>query len=212
MSVVVAGVGSRALSAGEHTLLRQTAVWLAQRGVLVRSGGARGSDTAWAQGVASVDPSLLTICLASDKPSDLRKVPHGAHVITPPYHPNLIDLAVAEWVFRDDLATVGLPPYRDEAVSARFSQARGWHTLKPYVRALFIRNVSVLHARPGEPVSAVLGLIGSKPGGGGTAHAFRLARALGIPAFNLRDEQDRERAREMLRPLAPLKPGSVPHR
>lgn len=45
--------------------------------------------------------------------------------------------------------------------------------------------------------------------GGGTGHGWRLARALGIPAFNLRMIEDRERLRAWCDVALPGKPKST---
>lgn len=207
-------------------MIVRTAVWLARHGIRGRSGGARGADDAWEEGYAMVDPSLFTVCAP-----DMRGRRPGIRVERPPYPDWVVERAIAEWEFGERFVEIGLPPYTDSKLQERFEKRSRWRALeaqeakrrqqtKPgpndgaahvapntaYIQQLMIRNAAIICPEQDRPVDLVLGLLNPKPGGGrGTGHGFRLARALGVPAFNLRDPKDREFAREMLLALVDRK-------
>jgi len=68
-----------------------------------------------------------------------------------------------------------------------------------YIQQLMIRNARIIFPEEGRPVDLVLGMLGSTPSGGGTGHGFRLARAAGVPTFDLRDADVLAAARAALR-------------
>lgn len=216
----VACIGSRQISDEERRLIVRTAMWLARHGIRGRSGGASGADDAWEEGYAVVDPSLFVVCAP-----DQRRRRAGVQVQRPPYPDWVIERAVAEWEFQDRLVEVGLPPYADPELRERFEKRSRWCWLEQqeakrrmssgkdglsisvapntaYVQLLMIRNAAIVSPAPDHPVDLVLGVLNpDKPGGGGTGHAFRLARALGVPTFDLRNIRDRKLAREALHAL-----------
>lgn len=222
---VLAVIGSRDITDAERELIIRTARWCASRGFRGRSGGAKGADQAWEEGWASVDPELFTAVL----PRVERRRRSGVCLETPPYPRWAIERAVAEWTFGERLPQIGLPPYEDPTVQARFEARRSWRWLEQkeaerettrrrerdprapavivpsdeaYVQQLMIRNACIVCPTETESVNLVLGLLNARKGGGGTGHAFRLAAALGVPAFNLRDARERAEARQALEALA----------
>lgn len=218
---VVAAVGSRELSPEEADMLQKTARWIIRHGMRLRSGGARGSDSAWAEGAAALDPSKVTVCAPS---KSRNRIPRGAHVETPPYPERYIEIAKAEWELGEKFPELGLPPYDDEMIQEKVQNSKGWKWLEEseqkkndkkgwnkivrpdeaYVQQLMIRNVAILHPAENRRADIVLGLLGEKKGGGGTGHTFRVAKAMGIPTFNLRDLKQAREAREFLNFLAGL--------
>lgn len=226
--VTIAVIGSRDITPEERDMIIRTARWCARHGLHGRSGGARGADDAWEEGWASVDAGLFTVAA----PDNRARRP-GVRVIRPPYPDWVVERAVAEWTFGERLAEVGLPPYADPALQARFEQRSSWRWLEQqqaaresertrrrppnvppvriepndaFTQRLMIRNAAIVCPSETEPVSLVLGLLSDRKGGGGTGHAFRLARALGVEALNLRSPVEREIARERLERLVRERP------
>jgi hypothetical protein len=208
--ITIAGIGTRKPTSEQAEIVRRTARWAAERGIHIRSGGAAGCDTLWEVAAAEVDPTLVTVC----QPSGRRAVA-AANVIHPPYPAWTVELAVAEWLFADRLPDVGLPPYADRKTATRFRERKRWRSLETrdardgvipaendsYTQRLMIRNGAIICPSLGETVHLTLGVLGESPGGGGTGHAFRLGRALGIPSFDLGTEAGRAAARDALRDL-----------
>lgn len=208
----VAMVGSRDITPGEAAHFRQTAAWCVRRGLAVRSGGAKGSDEAAGQGAALVDPALLTVCLPEDSARARSRVPTGASIELPPYSDEMVELAVAEWELGARLEREGLPPYGDPLTQERVRERRSWSHMArragrdehgfTYIQQLMIRNVAILQPDGCGRVEMALGYLGSKSGGGGTGHTFRIAHALGIPTYDLRAPIERQQAGLALRELA----------
>lgn len=228
---IIAGVGTRGVDQQEQQTLEKTGRWIARRGFRLRSGGARGADQAWARGAASINPELVTVCLPESSQKALRKRPEGAQVEIPPYPEWMVEIAIAEFVFRDKFPEVGLPPYQDPDLQQAFQERKNWKGVRrkarkkakdksdplerivlpndAYVQRLMIRNVAILfetpyHDAPTEKarsVDLVLGMLSDKTGGGGTGHTFRIAQALDIPTFDLRDPEQADQAREALEQL-----------
>jgi len=204
---VVAGIGSRNISVAEWQLLAATGAWVLSHNGALRSGGAIGADTAWI-GRADIHPARVTVCLP-EAPASLsavarQRLPTGIQLEGPPYPPWCEALAVAEWTFGERLCEVGLPPYTEPSVLAEFEARRGWRALRnravgAYIQQLMIRNARIIFPEEGRPVDLVLGMLGSTPSGGGTGHGFRLARAAGVPTFDLRDADVLAAARAALR-------------
>lgn len=192
---VVAGIGSRHISVAESQLLAASGAWVLSHNGALRSGGALGADTAWI-GRADIHPARVTVCLP-EAPASLsamarRRLRTGIQLEGPPYPAWCEALAVAEWTFGERLCEVGLPPYTDPPVLEEFEARRGWHALRnravgAYIQQLMIRNARIIFPEEGRPVDLALGMLGSTPNGGGTGHGFRLARAAGVPTFDLRD-------------------------
>lgn len=223
---VIAVIGSREITPAEREMIIRTALWCASRGFLGRSGGAIGADQVWEEGWASIDPKLFTTVL----PKAEKRRRTGVRIETPPYPGWAVERAVAEWTFGERLPEVGLPPYGNPVLQARFEKRSSWRWLEQqeaeretarrrerdpdaepvlvapdeaYIQQLMIRNVCIVCPSETQTVSLVLGLLNpNKKGGGGTGHAFRLAAALGVPAFDLRDPRQRAQARQALETLA----------
>lgn len=223
--VRLAAVGTRALTPDEDALCRATASALVRRGAIFRSGGARGADTAWAFGAAEVDPARVEVSLARAADATPDRVPEGAAVRVPPYTPAIVQMARAEWEMSSvrpapDPALViarvrwalahtlphlglgepsavgdlGMPQAR---LIERLDKAKGWAWIEsdnPYVRDLMIRNADIVVGDP-APTALVACFSPEVRQGGGTGHGWRLAQALGLPVFNLRDPVSRESLR-----------------
>jgi hypothetical protein len=193
--MIVAGIGSRSTSPEEGELIAKIGTWLGRRGIHLRSGGAKGADQAWAAAVAAVNPALVTVCVQDDADWARGRAPEGVQTHVPPYPHWMVELAVAEWEFGDGLSTVGLPPYQVPAHARRFEDRKSWRYFETHADVrkrgtlpLMVRNVAIIVPEEGRPVNAVFGFLNpEQKGGGGTGHGFRLAQALGVPTFNLRD-------------------------
>lgn len=199
MPIIFACVGSREVSPEESKILRATAAALVKRGALIRSGGAVGADTDWAFGGASIDPQSIQIALPNISNNTPSRVPKGAIVRLPPYPDYIESLARAEWELGDKLKDAGLPPY-DPASSAgkKFTAAKSWAWLvkeKPHVAELMTRNADIIAGDP-APTAVLACFDQDVRRGGGTGHGWRLAKALGLPVFNLRLAEDQVRFKD----------------
>lgn len=195
----VAVIGSRDITAEERSMILKTAGWLARRGVRGRSGGAKGSDDAWEEGWAILAPELFTVCAPDER---ARRA--GVDVVRPPYPEWVAERAVAEWEFGAELPKLGLPPYEDADVRAAFEARSSWTWMeenRPFIGPLMIRNAAIVCPTETEAVDMVLGLLSPRKGGGGTGHAFRLAQAMGVPTFDLRNPMEQAAARDALEEL-----------
>lgn len=155
-----AGVGSRKTPAPILAQMTDIARALTQAGFTLRSGGAPGADSAFAQGAA---PESRQIFL----PKDGHNAQHTAR------DPSLVVPGP------DQLA-------RMKRIAATVHPA--WSRCSPYARALHARNVAILiGAEPSEP-DPVRAVVCWTPGAalvGGTAMAIRIAAAYQIPVYNL---------------------------
>jgi len=142
---------------------------------MLRSGGASGADSAFERGVRRANaPSCMTIYLPW----------HGAFGRSGScYSAKYYDL--------------------DKSPEADIAKAHhpAWGTLTDSVKRLMCRNVNILVGDNIEtsPNSQFV-ICWTKDGkaSGGTGHTIRVANSLGIPVYNLKLEEDRERLIELL--------------
>ena len=151
-----AGVGSRDTPIDVLMRMRDYARILDGRGHILRTGGASGADTAFAQG-------------------------------TRPDH-RVVYLPWKGYNDRDGIV-VG-EDERLRQIAERYHPA--WHNCRSSVRALHTRNVPIVLGHT-EPVILSHFLLCWTPGylgGGGTGQAIRIARAYGVPVYDLADAQN----------------------
>jgi hypothetical protein len=152
-----AGIGSR--ETPDHVLMRMSdyAVRLGERGFVLRSGGARGADTAFEQGA-------------------------------PPTH-RRIYVPWSGFNGRSEGIVVG----EDERLRhiAQSHHPR-WSACRTGARKLHTRNVAQIlgHTQPAIPSRFVVCWTEGARGGGGTGQAIRIARAYGVPVYDLADENN----------------------
>ena len=167
-----AGIGSEQTPPWTMQLMTQLAIKLAHRGVWLRSGGARGADQAFEQGLhQSIHPSFGQIFLASNhacpatpepttliRPKDLTQTWHQASAIAQDIHPNwpaVQSKGFESYLIRDVYQILG--PNLDDPVSFVLMWAKGM-------------------TFEGERIINVPG---------GTGQAVRLAAQRGIPIYHL---------------------------
>lgn len=146
MTKFYTGIGSRITPPSILTQMRTLASLLANAGWTLRSGGAPGADTAFANGAAVI------------------------------YLP---------WSGFNNTRGV-VPPFTDEvmAIAAKFHPA--WGACSSGARKMHARNVyQVLGDDLRTPSKFVVCWTKRGEGGGGSGQAIRIARAHGVPAFDM---------------------------
>lgn len=157
-----AGVGSRATPDDMLALMRHLGKELAQRGYLLRSGGAQGADQAFESGCDQAGGAKEIFLPWSG--FEGRSPGSGAQLLAPDVLPDAMDIAASAH-----------PRFR---------------FLKRGARLLHTRNVAqVLGPRLDDPVAFVLCWTPGGAAGGGTGMAIRIAQARGIPVYDLGDDR-----------------------
>jgi hypothetical protein len=190
---IYAGIGSRETPADVQMIMRLLAGRMEKDGWLLRSGGAKGADTAFESGV--MDPRHRAIYLPGPSFNGRRAGSGGGY-----------------------FDSTQLPGWQQalETVS-RYHPAP--NRLSPLAVNLMARNaMQVLGPSLDQPANMIVAWTPA-PGGvptGGTAQALRMAADLGIPVRNLWEPQVLEGARQFLGLAAPAKrqrpSGQVVHR
>lgn len=158
-----AGIGSRKTPDDICALMTQIARALAARSMILRSGGADGADNAFAKGAPIGQREIFT-------PWKTFQPKAG------PFIPDTIALAGS--------------PIEHAATQLARAFHPEWDRLSPGVRRLHARNCQqVLGAGLGDLSTFVLCWTEAAAGGGGTGQAIRVARAHGVPVFDLADPQ-----------------------
>ncbi len=185
MEKFYAGIGSRETPADIIEVMYALAAELAVQGYVLRSGGASGADTAFEQGCDSV---------RGDKRIYLPWATRNGRKIEPPQ------------------VQAGSEP-EAYALAARHHPA--WGNCSPGAQALHARNSHIVLGRDLQhPALFVLCWTQGASGRGGTGQGIRIAKARGIPVYDLgrfsklvqeacklRYVEDRRRA---VRPWIPL--------
>lgn len=155
-----AGIGSRSTPDEILMVMRDAALMLADQGWTLRSGGATGADTAFEQG-----------CRAA------------RHFTCEVYLPwASFDRAIKSIACRDE------PEPAAYAIAEQFHPA--WDRLSQGAKRLHARNVhQILGAYVEQPVLSkfVLCWTPNGSGSGGTGQAIRIAKAYGVPVFDMGD-------------------------
>lgn len=155
MDLVYAGIGARRTPVEICVSMRALAQRLACAGWMLRSGGAAGADSAFAAGAG-------------------RR--RAIYLPWPEYNGH----AEAE---AGGVHVVGAREALEKAAAAHHP---AWERCSQGVRRLHARNVAILLGeRLDEPVAAVVCWTPEGRDAGGTGMGLRIARAHGIPAFNL---------------------------
>lgn len=160
---VYTGIGSRETPREALAILHRLGFYLGASGLILRSGGAKGADSAFEAGArAGIEAAAARANT------------------TPPAH--LIEVFrpedVLPWCYKE------LEEHLDPGVSQQ--------SMAPVVRGLLARNMQQVLGRHGDSPSAFV-LYWSKMSdgthhrGGGTRYAVRCAQAHGIPTLNLLD-------------------------
>lgn len=170
-----AGIGSRKTPAHILAIMEQIAICLARHGWTLRSGNCKGADQAFQQGANAIAPGSVELFLP-----------------WPGYEPQSIQPGNA----------VHTPSGQAYSIAAQHHPA--WHHCRQAARAMHARNAQIiLGAMLAEPVQQV---ICWTPGGvaiGGTAMGIRIAKAYGLPVWNLGLLVGMELAAEMLSKAEP---------
>ena len=155
-----AGIGARDTPEDIQDLMRAAAEHLSSEGMVLRSGGAGGADTAFESGA---DPDLKEIYIPFDSFNGRDRSTKG--IIPPQFlHPK----AVAESF---EIAAAHHP---------------AWDKLNQTVRFIMARNsYQILGADLRSPAMFVLCYTPGGKGGGGTGQAIRIANTYDIPVYDL---------------------------
>lgn len=155
-----AGVGARATPPDVLVMMRAAARQLEDAGLMLRSGGADGADTAFENGVYHWPNKQ--IFLPWDGFNNRRLTQPGTLCLSQPY------LSQAE-----EIAKAHHP---------------NWGALGYGAGALMIRNVAqVLGANLNEPSLFVLCWTPDGKAGGGTGQTIRIAKNYGVPVYDMGD-------------------------
>lgn len=177
------GIGSRAAPQWALQMMFDIAVEFARSGLVLRSGAANGSDSAFEHGCRSFG-GRAEIYLPDDGFN-------GRRTTEIEDNPNIL-------IFAKPLTSA-------HRIAKEHHPA--WDCCKPYVRALHARNVhQVLGQNPDHPVlsSGIVcwtpdgSLDGQGPKCGGTGQALRVATAYGVHVTNLARPEHREMAEKWL--------------
>ena len=154
-TLTYAGIGSRKTPAGVLSDMTVMAAWLARTGWHLSSGGADGADAAFAAGAPA---GQRTVWLSWRGYNGLRG-------------PDCRVLSAAALAACMEIAAPLHP---------------AWERCSPAVRKLHARNVAILLGeRLDRPVEALVCWTERGEAVGGTGMGIRIARARGIPVFNL---------------------------
>jgi hypothetical protein len=165
LTVAYAGIGSRQTPSDVLLMMRAAAARLAERGFILRTGGAEGADRAFFDGAQSVGGRIelyLPWPTFWTPPSfagvEFQTYPsHGAYELAERYHSN-------------------------------------WKNLRRSIRSLHARNAhQVLGHELDEPAKFILCWTPEGSGVGGTGQALRMAPDYGIPVIDLGRPEARER-------------------
>lgn len=163
MTIRIAGIGPRKITAEGLELVQLVASQLAALGFHMNSGHGDGADQAWA---APFPTGQKTIYL-----------PWWGYNSALPDDTSIFELA---------------PQYPDYYALAE-KHHRGWSHLTDGAKTLMVRNVAILlSGKLRQPVSAVLYWQDPAikvTAAGGTQHALRVALDIGLPCFNINTEE-----------------------
>jgi len=155
MAAICAGIGARATPAAVLADMTTMAAWLARTGWRLASGGADGADGAFADGT----PVERRTIFLPWRGYNGHRGP-DCRVLSPAAMASCMEIAAP------------LHP--------------AWNRCTPAIRKLHARNAAVLLGETLErPVDAVVCWTAGGAVTGGTGMAIRIARAHGIPVFNL---------------------------
>ena len=154
-----AGIGSRETPADVLVTMRVMAEQLARRGWLLRTGGADGADTAFADGVPLETQDEMT------------------RIYLPWRGYNGLGGARTTTLDRVQQA---------EAMELVAKHHPAWHRCRDGARKLHARNAAIIHGENlNDPVNAVICWTRNAVPVGGTATGIHMATDAGIPVFNL---------------------------
>lgn len=152
-----AGIGSRKTPPEILQLMEEAARFLHDQGCILRSGGAKGADTAFEKGVPEGGAKEIYI------PWPGFNDRYGGQ-------PNVLGPRICDWI-------------NGEKIAAKFHPS--WGYLEGYVRKFMVRNTyQVLGATCKSPALFVLCWTPGGHGGGGTGQAIRIAKYYDIPVFD----------------------------
>lgn len=178
MPLYYTGVGSRETPPEILTVMTRLGVYLAQRGLVLRSGGADGADAAFEQGCDKVNPKLKQIFLPWDnfnKRTD-----------------------------RETGVIVKIDPHVEKQASKIAEEIHpAWNTaLTQGAKKLHTRNVfQVLGPTINEPSNFLVGYATLDKNGqpkGGTRTAIKLAEKFNVRNYNLFKQEDLDRVLKLL--------------
>lgn len=172
------GVGSRETPEEILGVMTRLGVYMAQRGLILRSGGADGADTAFEKGCDQVNPKLKQIFLPWNNFSGRSAKETGVIVKIEP----VIELQASE-IARE------IHPAWDTALT---QGAKKLHTRNVY---------QVLGPNIKEPSMFLVGYAKLDKNGepkGGTRTAIKLAEKFGVRNYNLFKQQDLDRVLKVL--------------
>jgi hypothetical protein len=165
----IACIGSRKTPIHILGWMKNTGAEIVNRGHIVVSGNAPGADQAWAAGGNFFDPAKVELCLP------WAAFEHGV------IHPDNVVYA-----FPDEPIAKREHYYK----LAQDNHTRWYYCTEP-AKKLLARNAMIV-----SRVDFVLGYLCET---GGTRHAFRIAKALGLPTFDVAREEVRHTVERLIK-------------
>lgn len=167
--------GRRSISSADFRMARLTALGLAKLfpQALFRSGNADGSDQAFADGVAEIDPARLQI-IAPYEGHRRKFRKEGAHYDSPESLTSLQEEAIAK-------STVQASP----AISRLIERRATGGPLAAKARYLMRDTMKVVDCTKDipPPTAALFYIDLTKPEAGGTGHTIRVCQQHGVPCI-----------------------------
>lgn len=177
------GIGSRETPKDILALMEKIAYKLADAGYVLRSGAARGADTAFENGVKKYSQEVDYF------PSACIYIPWSGFTDIDPY-------------YKDWYKVLDRMPSKLQAYQLASETHPAWERCSKGAKALHARNTfQILGPNLNDPSSFLICWANVDKHGnirGGTATAWNLAKKYNVPCFNLCLEQDRKRLEEFL--------------
>jgi len=191
-NIYYTGVGSRDITKEEYDLLSTIASRMAELGYILRSGGAKGSDSAFQEGACRIDQRLTEIWLPWE----------NFNIKLQEKYPDCtynVFMSLYEYnIARKEFITLGIIPWFDNmGEKEAHLHKEGW--IAP-AKKLHARNYYQVTGK--DCLSKVCIYAAEEVNGevkGGTRSAVFLSRYYGIPTFNIRIKEQKEEVLKKLR-------------
>lgn len=173
LNKIYAGIGSRETPSNILSFIGKVSYLLAMKGFILRSGGARGADTAFIEGTYSArKPRRCEVYVASEKDG-------------------------TKW---DNVANTVIAEIPSKAFDIASEHHPKFDLLSEYVKRLMARNVMQILGRSlDSAVDFVICYTHDGKDSGGTGQAIRVANTYDVPVFNLYNLEDYNSVKQIIK-------------